>query len=714
MNSGSGSDGSTPMMEGGRLLADRYRLLEKIGEGGAAEVFRARDQRLDRMVAIKLLRPQYTHDESSRRRFVQEAKTAAALSHPNVVDIYDFGEAQDGAMFIAMQYIQGQNLKDLLQKRGRLTPAETISIARQACHALAAAHANGLIHRDVKPQNILMDKVGQVHLTDFGIVKALSGPALTQSGMTFGTAAYMSPEQATGAPIKAAADLYSLGCVMYEMLTGMPPFTGDNPAVVAYKQVWEQPRPLHELVPEVPPSLESIVMRLLNKDPGRRYPSTDDLVTDLDALNVSSNQPTEAVSITGAALPITPAPSSAGSHARNPQAAEVSQVMQMPATQVTPVPPARINTAPPYQTHTPPPMQATVAAPASTQPAYTAVPYAAQPARGVQVNVSRRRGVGIIPAVLALLVGLGLCGVGLWQGRNLLGGSGQGGTPTPTQTVVIAQVPQATQVVQIQPTQVPPTPVPLSPTTQPGGIVIGSPSVPSAQPPPSNTPLPSETPVPPADTPVPPPPTETLAPPATDVPVPPTATTEEQPTPTTELPATEAPTEAPVPPTEVPPTQAPAPPSPVVGGANTVTLQDRSFVGGYTRTDGTYHGVTAKWVYGRGTIYSSMTAKFTVANAPTGAGSLTVRGLDSEDDPKTAISILVNGTQIYTGGNPLPNDFSYPNNQNGPGNWGVYTFTIPAGILQPGANTVTITNLNPSNKINSPPFFMLDYATVSW
>jgi serine/threonine protein kinase len=255
------------MNEGGRLMADRYRLLEKIGEGGAAEVFRARDQRLDRIVAVKLLRPQYTHDQASRQRFIHEAKTSASLSHANIVDIYDFGEGPDGSMFIAMQYIEGQNLKDILQKRGRLTAEETISITRQACYALSAAHARDMIHRDVKPQNIMIDRKGNAHLTDFGIVKALSGPSLTQSGMTFGTAAYMSPEQATGAPVGPASDIYSLGCVMYEALAGTPPFLGDNPAVVAYKQVWEQPRPLHDLVPEVPPSLENVVMRCLNKDP---------------------------------------------------------------------------------------------------------------------------------------------------------------------------------------------------------------------------------------------------------------------------------------------------------------------------------------------------------------------------------------------------------------------------------------------------------------
>src|SRR5437868_2388876 len=149
------SDGMTPMFENGHLLAGRYKLLEKIGEGGAAEVFRARDERLGRIVAIKLLRQQFTMDGQSRSRFAIEARAAARLSHPNIVDIYDFGEAPDGAMFIAMQYVEGENLKDVLSKRGRLTSGETIAIAVQVCHALEQAHAAGLIHRDVKPQNIM-------------------------------------------------------------------------------------------------------------------------------------------------------------------------------------------------------------------------------------------------------------------------------------------------------------------------------------------------------------------------------------------------------------------------------------------------------------------------------------------------------------------------------------------------------------------------------
>ncbi|MEA2573092.1 MAG: eukaryotic-like serine/threonine-protein kinase [Chloroflexia bacterium] len=680
----SGSEGSTPMMEGGKLLAGRYRLLEKVGEGGAAEVFRARDQRLDRTVAIKLLRPQFSYDDPSRKRFAIEAKTAAGIAHPNIVDIYDFGESDDGSMFIAMQFVQGVNLKDLLQKRGRLSSAETIAIARQACHALQAAHERGLIHRDVKPQNILIDKTGHVHLTDFGIVKALSGPALTQSGMTFGTAAYMSPEQATGAPIKAAADLYSLGCVMYEMLCGMPPFTGENPAIVAYKQVWEQPRPLHDCVAEVPPSLEMIVMRLLSKDPGRRYESAQDLVADLDALNVTSSQPTQAVPVAETpmrATPVTP---------HVPLAAELGQPVQMPAAPAE-VPPARVSMPQPLtpltpqrpQVTMPTPPQPAIAQPQARQAAPAAVPYTAQSARSVQVNVSQRRGrgMGMWPAVIVLVLGLLLCGLGAWQGGNLLGILGGRGGATPSATAV-AQV--------VLPTDTAPVQVPPTNTTEGGQIVVGSPAVPSPEPFATDTPqpvTPTDTPAPPTDTPQPPPPTDTPAPPPpTDTPPPPVVPTDT--------------------PEQVEPTA-------VVGGAaGGIALEDRDFIGGYFRSNGLYHGVTATWVYGQATQYSTMTALFNLDNAPEGDATLTITGLDSEDATKTPINIVVNGTDIYTGDNPLPDDFR--NGPNGAGNWGTAQWVIPAGVLRPGTNTLSITNLFPGGTINTVPFFMLDTASITW
>ncbi|HUP27023.1 MAG TPA: protein kinase, partial [Chloroflexia bacterium] len=654
----------TPMIEGGRLLADRYRLLEKIGEGGAAEVFRAKDQRLDRIVAVKLLRPQFTFDQASRKRFVAEAKSSASLSHPNIVDIYDFGEGPDGSMFIAMQYIEGQNLKDILQKRGRLSAAETINITRQACHALSVAHAAGMIHRDVKPQNIMVDRNGNAHLTDFGIVKALSGPSLTQSGMTFGTAAYMSPEQATGAPVGPPADIYSLGCVMYEALSGMPPLMGENPAVVAYKQVWEQPRPLHEVVPEVPPSLEAVVMRCLNKDAARRYPSTDALAADLDSLNSAFNQPTQAVSLGAAATSggVAGQYSRAGSRAP----AELSQPVPMPKD-VTVVQPR------------PQPVVAYNSGPVANVPPARPVtgPYTQMPAPKAAVQevtqVKTRRSAAWLPALLAALIGLGLLGFAAWQNRGVFGGATSDVTPTPSPSATVTSQPT------LAPTQVPPT------ATQ-GAIVILSPAPPSPEPPATDTP------VPPTETPPPPPPapTDTAAPIDTPAPEP-------------------QPSDTPVPepaPTETPASVDPTPPPAETNG--NVTLQDSAFRGGYS---GVYHGVSAAWIYGTGTRNSTMSARFNVQGRP-GAGRLTIRGVDSEGAAKMPIMITINDVVLYQGEDPLPNDFA--NAGKGPGNWGLDTWDIPAGMLKPGNNTLTISNLSPSGCVTCPAFVMVDYANVSW
>ncbi|HEX9987340.1 MAG TPA: protein kinase [Chloroflexia bacterium] len=673
----SDNNNSTPMIEGGRLLADRYRLLEKIGEGGAAEVFRAKDQRLDRIIAIKVLRPQFTHDPASRKRFVTEARVAARLSHPNIVDIYDFGEAPGDTMFISMKYVEGQNLKDVLQKRGRLTPAETISIARQACHALSAAHAAELIHRDVKPQNILIDRAGNVNLTDFGIVKALSGPSLTQSGMTFGTAAYMSPEQATGSPIGPASDIYALGCVMYDMLTGRPPFEGDNPAIVAYKQVWEQPRPLHDLVPEVPPSLEAVVMRCLNKDPGRRYPDTRTLAAELDAISAMFNQPTQAMSL-GSIMGTNPNLSAWLPAGQRP-AAELSQAVPMPAAPGSPaaVPPVKAQSTTfssvPVQQVTPPPR--------------SAAPYAAQPpARGVQVNVARQRRIGWLPVTLLVAAGLVLCGLlGAWQGRDIWDNMFGATSPTPSPTLPVAVViPELSPTITIPPVlpgdtpAPPPTETAIPPTEAPPTPVRPT-EVPPTQAPPTEVP-----------------PTETLPPPVpTNTPEPPSPATPPEPTITPEPPA-----DTPVPSDE--------------GGR--IRLDDNAFVGGFTNANRLYHGVTAMWVYGQRTAYSSMSATFSVVGAPAGPAALTIRGVDAEGAAggfaKIPIRITLNDTVLHDGPNPFPDDFA--NAGKGEGNWGLYTWDLAPGLLHEGSNTLTITNLTPDNRINYPMFFMLDYAIITW
>jgi serine/threonine protein kinase len=684
------TDGHTPMLEGDDLLAGRYRLIEKVGEGGAAEVFRARDVRLDRIVAIKLLRSQYTHDEASRKRFVVEAKAAAALSHPNIVDIYDFGEADDGAMFLAMQFVEGKNLKDILQKRGRLSPAEAITIAIQACHALTAAHAKGLIHRDVKPQNIMIDERGNAHLTDFGVVKALSGPSLTQSGMTFGTAAYLSPEQATGEQVGPASDIYALGCVMYECLTSRPPFTGDNPAIVAYKQVWEQPHPLHEMAPEVLPSLESVVMRCLSKDPRRRYPNTEALATELESLSVSFNQPTQAMSLGAMA-------SGANGGRWTPtgqrSSAEMSQPVPMPAvpaggTAARPAahPPLSI---PVPRVTAPPPAPPRVTSRTQQSP----LPPQRVP---VAVNTAGRRDAGwVLPMALVAVLLLGLGGAGVWLGSTLLG-SRNGPPDLATAT--------ATQVGAIIPPTDTPKPLVATATTlaiAPPIVLTATETVAPAITETVVVALPTDTPLPPAtDTPSPPPPTE--APPPT--PEPPTATPEPPPT--------EEPTpEESTPTTEPEPTPAPEPAT-VAETSGSVVIDDNAFSGGFTNSNRLYHNVTARWVYGQGTRYNTMTARFNLDKAPKGTARLTLVAVDSEDAAKTSILISINDTAIFRGPNPFPNDFQ--GGPNGSGNWGTFSWEFDAKTLSKGANALTITNLGPGACINCPSFFMIDSVTISW
>jgi tRNA A-37 threonylcarbamoyl transferase component Bud32 len=662
-------------------LAGRYRLIEKVGEGGAAEVYRARDERLGRMVAIKRLRPQFTTDDASRSRFTIEARTAAGLSHPNIVDVYDFGESPDGSMWIAMQYVEGQNLKDLLHRRGRMTAAEVVQIVQQVCAALSVAHAKGLIHRDVKPQNIMIDRAGDVRLTDFGIVKALSGPELTMTGMTFGTAAYLSPEQATGEPLSPASDIYALGCVMYEMLAGTPPFTGENPAVVAYKQVWEQPRPLHDLVPEVPPSLESIVMRCLNKEPARRYPSTDMLAADLAAMSTAFNQPTQMVPVgTAGAAPGVVAGGVAA--ADTPVALEVTPRAE--TSQPIPMPGAAQHVPPVFAQTTAPaaslPMgvgQATrpVAAPYSPPPpaptAQRAVPYDTRASRVTVVDTNRRGGAGVLlPLALLLLVLLG--GIIIFLASQGV----FGGTPGPT--------PPATAT-SAEPTATVAAVVPVTPTT----VTLPTPTM--------LQPLATETPSPaPTDTPE-PVPTDTPEPLATGTPEPPPTATPELPPPTAPGSTTD--------PTATVPVIVPPPTT------NSVTLDDNAFVGGFSNPGG-YHNRTAQWVYGQGTDYSSMTAGFNIREVPRGPGELTIVGLDSEDEPKTPMRLMVNGYVLYEGPNPLPNDDQ--SGREGPGNWGSYTWRLPPNLLVEGENSISIINLDPSDQINYPIFIMIDTVTVSW
>jgi beta-lactam-binding protein with PASTA domain/predicted Ser/Thr protein kinase len=262
-----------------QVFDGRYKVVRKLGTGGMANVYLAEDQELGRRVAIKMLDDRHSQDEQFVERFRREAKNAAGLSHPNIVSIYDRGQAE-GTYYIAMEYLEGRTLKELLVARGPTPLAVAIDYARQILAAVGFAHRNAIVHRDIKPHNVVVAPDGRLKVTDFGIARSGTSQ-MTEAGSIIGTAQYLSPEQAKGAGVTPASDIYSVGIVLYEMLTGAVPFTGDTPLEIAMKHLSATPEPPSELRPEVPHELDSIVLRALAKNPADRYQSAEEMDADL-------------------------------------------------------------------------------------------------------------------------------------------------------------------------------------------------------------------------------------------------------------------------------------------------------------------------------------------------------------------------------------------------------------------------------------------------
>jgi serine/threonine-protein kinase len=345
----------TPPADAPRRLGDRYELGEVIGRGGMAEVYAGHDLRLGRRVAVKLLRTDLARDPSFHTRFRREAQASASLNHPNIVAVYDTGETEmhgTAVPYIVMEYVDGTTLRDLVKSGHRFQPERALEITEGTLAALEYSHRHGIIHRDIKPGNIMLNRAGQVKVMDFGIARAIADSAatMTQTSAVLGTAQYLSPEQARGEMVDARSDVYSTGCLLYELLTGRPPFVGDSPVSVAYQHVRETAAPPSRVNPDVPPACDVVVMRSLAKSPADRYQSAAAMEADVERARLG--QPLDGTTTAAAAAAGAAGAGAVGlPGALSPGADDATQMFTLPAPP-TPVgrsvpasPPSRARTA---------------------------------------------------------------------------------------------------------------------------------------------------------------------------------------------------------------------------------------------------------------------------------------------------------------------------------------------------------------------------------
>ncbi len=643
---------TSPTAREGEQVGGRYEVIERIGEGNYAVTYRGRDTTLGRTVALKILRPQYASDSTFVSRFEREARVAASVSHPNIVDVYDYG-AHNDTFFIAMQYVAGEDLKHALQAQGRFPVPEAVQVTRQILLGLSAIHSAGIIHRDIKPQNILVGRDGVVRVTDFGIAHQAVETALTSHGTTVGTASYMAPEQARGSALSEATDLYAVGVVLFELLSGRLPFEAANPMAVMLAHLQKPAPTFGEIVPDVdlPPAVEAVVMRALAKVPSDRYQTAAEMMRDLDAAAGVGPGVTAAFAVPGA-------------------------VVDPGATTHLPVVASDLGNGGSTQ------LLGADAAPQFSRPAVAPSQTKSPVAVPVMPPRRRRRDLGWLGPLI--FFGVALATLGGVVAANL-GGAGNGsegdrndnsGVPalvaaSPTETEVVLDLgplPTSTPT----PTLPPPTQAPTATQT----------AVPS--------PTPSPTQMPPTNTPIPPP----------------TATATPRPAPT----ATPRPTATAIPPTPEPtavPVDVDPPIVPVSGGANsgsgnaqavepiaeddaapvvtggTQTFPASQWSGDTTPVQASMYGRPAVAVYGG----ERATLTFRLDSVPAGGARLTFTGLDDEYGP-VQIAVDINGEAGITG--QLFRDWN--------GDWNAVTWSsaeidVPADALREGTNTVTLTNL---------------------
>jgi len=431
-------------------LTGRYHLTERIGEGSFAETFLATDITLNRQVAIKVLREQFARDPRIAARFEREARAAASVSHPNIVEVYDYGQ-DDSTFFIVMEWVDGTDLKEYINQYAPIPVPDASRLIREILSGLGAIHRAGIIHRDIKPQNVLISRNGVAKLTDFGIARGALDAGLTDTGMAIGTAAYMAPEQATGAPLEPSADIYAAGVIFFEMLTGQLPYPGENPVQVMYQQVNDAPPRPSSIVGGIPPALEMVVLRAMAKDPRDRFQSAEEMQAALDhtpsadeqtRILAAASSPTQATALMGGM-------------------GGFSKSGDLPPT----IPPRR---------------------------------------RPVAAGEPHSNPTWPLVLLAALLVLIAIAGIAIFALKGSGNNGGAGGAATPTHAAVIA-TPSATATPTTAPTPTPsPTPKP-TPTPSPTPKPTPTPS-PTPKPTPTPTPTPAPTPTPsptPAPTPTP-------------------------------------------------------------------------------------------------------------------------------------------------------------------------------------------------------------------